>query len=245
MSTCSPVLTCALTVLTSEWVWAELFRVHSGLRPRSQAPSQFAALLRSPCSPLLTPRVDAELNAIKGGGACQLREKVLADMADTWVMVADFRKNSSVLGTNVSSLSSLSVARPLAARYAHGCADTQWKQGVPIEVVPFAYVQVLAALQKLGGTPVLRMGKAKAGPVVSDNGGFIIDCAFPEPQMRQPAALLSATKLLTGVVEVGLFCGMAKAAYFGNEDGSVTLRAVGGVTEHIASVPDLPPTATA
>ena len=46
--------------------------------------------------------MDADLNAIKGGGACQLREKVLADMADTWVMVADYRKNSAVLGTNVS-----------------------------------------------------------------------------------------------------------------------------------------------
>lgn len=110
-------------------------------------------------------------------------------------------------------------------------------------MAPFAYVQVLAALQKMGGTPVLRMGKAKAGPVVSDNGMFIIDCVFPEPQMRQPAALLSSIKLLTGVVEVGLFCDMAKAAYFGNEDGSVTLRAVGGVTEQIASVPDVPPTA--
>lgn len=51
----------------------------------------------------LTHRVDSALNAIKGGGACQLREKVLADMADTWVMVADYRKNSTVLGTNVSA----------------------------------------------------------------------------------------------------------------------------------------------
>jgi ribose 5-phosphate isomerase len=49
------------------------------------------------------------LNAIKGGGACQLREKVLADMADTWVMVADYRKNSTVLGTNVSTVGRGSV----------------------------------------------------------------------------------------------------------------------------------------
>lgn len=46
-------------------------------------------------------RVDDNLNAIKGGGACQLREKVLAEAATTWVMVADYRKNSHVLGTNV------------------------------------------------------------------------------------------------------------------------------------------------
>lgn len=113
---------------------------------------------------------------------------------------------------------------------------------MPIEVVPFAYVQVFTTLQKMGGTPVLRMGKAKAGPVVSDNGMFIIDCVFPEKDMTRPAELLKEIKLVTGVVEVGLFCGMAKAAYFGNEDGSVTVRAVGGATEQIASVPDVPPT---
>ncbi|GMK55811.1 hypothetical protein CspeluHIS016_0208670 [Cutaneotrichosporon spelunceum] len=161
--------------------------------------------------------VDADLNAIKGGGACQLREKVLADMADTWVMVADYRKNSSVLGTN-------------------------WKQGVPIEVVPFAYAQVTAALKKIGGSPTLRMAKAKAGPVVSDNGMFIIDCTFPEVQMKEPADLNRCIKLITGVAEVGLFCGMAKAAYFGNDDGSVSVRAAGGTTDHIKSVPDVPPT---
>lgn len=49
-----------------------------------------------------TRRVDSDLNAIKGGGACQLREKVLAEAAETWVMVADYRKNGTVLGENVS-----------------------------------------------------------------------------------------------------------------------------------------------
>lgn len=51
-------------------------------------------------------RVDNVLNSIKGGGACQLREKVLAEAADTWVIVADYRKNSEVLGTTVRTLSS-------------------------------------------------------------------------------------------------------------------------------------------
>jgi ribose 5-phosphate isomerase A len=50
-------------------------------------------------------RVDNDLNAIKGGGAAQLREKVLAEAAKTWVIVADYRKNSHVLGTNVRSSS--------------------------------------------------------------------------------------------------------------------------------------------
>jgi ribose 5-phosphate isomerase A len=83
------------------------------------------------------------------------------------------------------------------------------------------------------------MGKAKAGPVVSDNGNFIIDATFPEAEMRKPAELNVKIKMITGVVEVGLFCGMAKAAYFGNEDGSVTVRALTG-EERIESVPDVP-----
>jgi len=48
-------------------------------------------------------RVDSDLNAIKGGGACQLREKVLAEAAETWVMVADYRKNGTILGESVSA----------------------------------------------------------------------------------------------------------------------------------------------
>lgn len=48
-------------------------------------------------------RVDHDLNCIKGGGACHLREKVLAEAAETWIVVADYRKNSEVLGTTVRS----------------------------------------------------------------------------------------------------------------------------------------------
>ncbi len=49
-------------------------------------------------------RVDNDLCAIKGGGACQLREKVLAEAAKTWIIVADSRKNSQILGTTVRLL---------------------------------------------------------------------------------------------------------------------------------------------
>jgi ribose 5-phosphate isomerase A len=79
------------------------------------------------------------------------------------------------------------------------------------------------------------MAKAKAGPVVSDNGNFVIDAPFPREIMMDPfpvrelllllrgytklqiLQLLAKIKMLTGVVEVGLFCNMAQAAYFGNE----------------------------
>ena len=61
------------------------------------------------------------------------------------------------------------------------------------------------------------MAKAKAGPVVTDNGNFVIDAPFEESLYKDPRSLLTRLKMLTGVVEVGLFCGMAKAAYFGNQ----------------------------
>ncbi|GJN91184.1 hypothetical protein Rhopal_004202-T1 [Rhodotorula paludigena] len=144
--------------------------------------------------------VDDELNAIKGGGACQLREKVLAEAATHFIIVADSRKDSKVLGTN-------------------------WKQGVPIEVAPFAWAKVFVNLQKMGcEKPLLRMGKMKAGPVVTDNGNFVIDAVFSESYMRDPAELLHRIKMLTGVLEVGLFTGMAEAAYFGYPDGTVMAR---------------------
>jgi ribose 5-phosphate isomerase A len=143
---------------------------------------------------------DSSLNAIKGGGACHLREKVLAEAAKTFIIVADYRKNSRVLGTN-------------------------YTKGVPVEVAPFAYAKLLGNLRAMGSEKAaLRMAVNKAGPVVSDNGNFVIDAPFPEERMAEPYNLLREIKMLTGVVEVGLFCHMASAAYFGGEDGSVVVR---------------------
>ncbi|GBB91068.1 hypothetical protein RclHR1_18190003 [Rhizophagus clarus] len=142
--------------------------------------------------------VDENLNAIKGGGACHLREKLVAEAAKKFIIVADYSKHSTTLGE-------------------------KWKQGVPIEVIPFAYLRVMNSLKELGcDNPILRMAKAKAGPVISDNGNFIVDAHFG--LIKQPKELLEKIKLLTGVVEVGLFVNMAKSAYFGNEDGSVSIK---------------------
>ncbi|KAK0216951.1 ribose 5-phosphate isomerase A-domain-containing protein [Armillaria fumosa] len=154
--------------------------------------------------------VDLELNCIKGGGACHLREKVLAEAALTFILVADYRKNVDYLCTN-------------------------FKPGVPIEVVPFAYAKVLRNLHEGLRSPnaTLRMAVAKAGPVVTDNGNFVIDAPFSREDMMDPYAIMARIKMLTGVVEVGLFCHMAKAAYFGNQDGSVTVKWAGGKVEQI------------
>ncbi|KAF5381749.1 hypothetical protein D9615_005441 [Tricholomella constricta] len=167
--------------------------------------------------------VDSNLNCIKGGGACHLREKVLAEAAITFILVADYRKNVEYLGTN-------------------------FEPGVPVEVVPFAYAKVLRDLKTLGSPNAnLRMAVKKAGPVVTDNGNFVIDAPFSRQHMLNPFETLTKIKMLTGVVEVGLFCHMAKAAYFGNKrpqefpdncvmkDGSITIKRNDGTVEELTS----------
>ncbi|BFZ56338.1 ribose-5-phosphate isomerase rki1 [Savitreella phatthalungensis] len=152
--------------------------------------------------------VDGELQCIKGGGACLFQEKLVASCARRFVIVADYRKNSKLLGE-------------------------KWTQGLPIEVVPLAHAKVIRDLVALGAqSPQLRMGgKAKAGPVLTDNGNFVIDAPFPPG--RDPKELLTSIKLLCGVVDCGLFVDMADVAYFGNEDGSVDIRYPDGRTEHL------------
>lgn len=97
-----------------------------------------------------------------------------------------------------------------------------WTKGVPIEVIPFAYVPVMKRIEGLGGKPTLRMAVNKAGPVVTDNGNFVVDADFGE--IHDPAALELKLNNIPGVVENGIFVGMANQAYFGLEDGSVTSR---------------------
>jgi ribose 5-phosphate isomerase A len=98
-----------------------------------------------------------------------------------------------------------------------------WTQGVPIEIVPIAHVKVLKDIHALGAQHAqLRMGgHAKAGPIITDNGNFIIDAHFGE--IGDPAQLARSIKDIFGVVDVGLFVQMANAAYFGNEGGSPIL----------------------
>lgn len=141
--------------------------------------------------------VDLSLSCIKGGGACQTQEKLVAAAARRFVVIADGRKQ------------------------APGGLGSTWKKGVPIEVLPVAYVPVMRALDRLGGKPVLRMGKEKAGPVVTDNGGFVVDTDFGV--IADPAGLHASIKSLPGVVESGIFANMASVAYFGQEDGSVVV----------------------
>jgi ribose 5-phosphate isomerase A len=140
--------------------------------------------------------IDKNLNLIKGGGGCLVQEKIIASNSKKLVIIADFRKNSENLGE-------------------------KWKKGIPIEVIPISYVPLMKKLEKLGGTPVLRMAKAKAGPLVSDNGNFIIDVNFGE--IKNPRELNMNLLTIPGVVDTGLFIDMVSKAYIGLEDGKVNI----------------------
>ena len=150
--------------------------------------------------------VDEAFVAIKGGGACLAQEKVIAFAAKRFVIVADHRKNSTKLGEN-------------------------WTKGIPIEVLPMACNSVRHQIAKKFNVNlcdvVVRIGKEKAGPVVTDNGNFVIDWRFDPNHDRLSAdweELSDQLKFLPGVVETGIFANMATMVYFGYEDGAVVKR---------------------
>jgi ribose 5-phosphate isomerase A len=138
--------------------------------------------------------IDNSLNLIKGGGGCLVQEKIIASASKKLVIIADFTKKSEFLGEH-------------------------WKKGVPIEIIPLAHIPIMKRLEKLGGTPVLRMAQAKAGPLVTDNANFIIDADFGV--LKNPLDLNLKLLQIPGVVDSGLFLGMAQAAYIGQKDGTV------------------------
>ena len=146
--------------------------------------------------------MDPQLDCVKGGGGCHTLEKVVAAAAAQLVLITDYSKRAPKL-------------------------LTVWRKGVPVEVLALALAPVEAALRRLGGIPMLRMGApAKAGPAVTDNGNLILDVDFGGGEGLAPgqaAALHGAIKGLPGVVETGFFVGMAEACFFGEADGTTSV----------------------
>ncbi len=138
--------------------------------------------------------LDKDLNLIKGGGGCLVQEKILASNSKKLIILVDFRKKSEKLGSN-------------------------WKKGVPIEVIPMAYFPVMKKLEVIRGTPILRMAQSKSGPLITDNGNFILDVDFGV--IEDPTELNDKLLHIPGIVDTGLFIGMASKAYVGTEDGKV------------------------
>jgi ribose 5-phosphate isomerase A len=132
-------------------------------------------------------QIDAKLNLIKGMGAALAREKIVASASKMNIIIADEGKKVAVLGEN--------------------------NHPVPIEVLPFAITTVKRRIKAVGGKAVLREGKGKLGPVITDNGNAIIDASFGV--ISNAAELEKKLKMIPGVVETGLFVNLADIAYVG------------------------------
>jgi ribose 5-phosphate isomerase A len=133
----------------------------------------------------------ANFTAIKGGGAAHTREKIVALSAKNFIVVVDESKVADVLN-----------------------------HPVPLEVLPFARKLVVKQVAELGGKAVVRMGINKDGPVISDNGNFILDADFGE--IAEPASLDKELSQCTGIVEHGIFT-KVDVVYIGKKDGSVEI----------------------
>lgn len=124
--------------------------------------------------------LDKELNALKANGAIHTKEKIIASMAEKYVLLIDESKFYDTL--------------PL-------------KDSVTLEVIPQSRNYVQAQIEKLGGKAVMRKSGAKAGFVISDNGNYIMDTDFSNVAAfaGKPEELYQKLKQLTGVVETALF----------------------------------------
>lgn len=144
--------------------------------------------------------LDSRLRLIKGGGGALLREKIVASASGRMVVIADHFKRVATLG-----------AFPL-----------------PVEVVRFGLkatqmaVEGTAAAAGCRGAIRLRAG-ADNQPFTTDGGNFILDCAFG--QISEPEALAAALQQIPGVVEHGLFLGLATAAVIAGPQGIEVLEA--------------------
>ncbi len=141
--------------------------------------------------------VDPNFQLIKGGGACHVQEKLVATLADRFVVVVDSTK----------LVNRLNLDFPL-----------------PVEVVPSAWMQVKSSLENLGASAVLRMAVKKAGPVVTDQGNLVLDLKMQDG-IENPKELELIINNIPGVLENGLFVDVADEVLIGEiNQGSAGVR---------------------
>ena len=139
--------------------------------------------------------IDGDFDMIKGGGGALLREKVVASIS---------RRMAIVVGPD-------KVVERLGLGFL-----------LPVEVVPFARPVVYRALEELGCQPSLRV-RPEGGDYRTDNGNEILDCRFHEG-IEDAAATEQRILALPGVVECGLFVGLAHVLVIGHPDGRAEVR---------------------
>jgi len=134
--------------------------------------------------------VDYDFNLIKGGGAAHTKEKIVDYAADKFIVIVDESKVVDSLG----------------------------EFPVPVEVLPDASRMVIKELEDMGATCEIRMAQRKDGPVITDNGNFVIDAKFAK--IESPAHLEIDLNMIPGVVENGIFSQMVDKVIIGTPEGS-------------------------
>uniref|UniRef100_A0A7S0QKW8 ribose-5-phosphate isomerase n=1 Tax=Cryptomonas curvata TaxID=233186 RepID=A0A7S0QKW8_9CRYP len=159
--------------------------------------------------------VDPNLALIKGGGGALLREKMVEVMAKKFICIVDDSKLCKALGPSFA---------------------------LPVEIVPFCHqhtLRVVSALPELAGCrAVLRTGDCSNNkpdgdkPAVTDNGNYIVDLFFDAP-IADVAAAARALKATVGVVEHGIFSGMAAQVIVAGADGACRVAGAGAGAEPV------------
>ena len=141
--------------------------------------------------------VDPSFQLIKGGGACHVQEKLVADLAKRFVVVVDSTK--------------------LVERLNLGFK-------LPVEVLPSAWKQIQIRLEEMQATSELRMATKKAGPIVTDQGNLVLDVNF-KGGIKDPEILETRINNIPGVLENGLFVNLTHEVLVGQiSDGIASVK---------------------
>ena len=143
--------------------------------------------------------VDPFFQLIKGGGACHVQEKLVASLAEKFIVVVDSSKIVEKLNLDFK---------------------------LPVEVLPSAWKQVQRTIKNMDGESNLRMAQKKAGPVVTDQGNLILDVTFKNG-INYPELIESQINNIPGVLENGLFVNLADEVLVGRiKDGGVKVESL-------------------
>jgi len=189
-----------LAELLGEGQLEDILGVPCSLQVEREARSMGVPITTLAVHPVLDVTIDGadevnpDLDLIKGGGGALLREKIVAQASRREIIVVDDSKLSPALGTH-------------------------WP--VPVEVTPFGWRAQVAFLESLNARVVLRT-QEDGIPFQTDQDNLILDCHFGP--IREPKELALQLSQRAGVVEHGLFLGLATDVIVAGDDGITHLK---------------------